>query len=124
MFDLISTFLLDLPTSTDALFWPLPLHQLAGLGCGLWTVDREESHKSGQLVEQHNVPSASEFRMFNLISGLFFSLSLVFFLIKVKFITNSLRRSSTVSVMTNSTCPPLPTNLPTYQLAFNNLLST
>lgn len=47
MFDLISTFVLDLPTSTDALFWPLPLHQLAGQlpDSGLplvWTVDRLE----------------------------------------------------------------------------------
>lgn len=42
MFDLISTFVLDLPTSTDALFWPLPLHQLAGQSPDLplvWTVD-------------------------------------------------------------------------------------
>lgn len=55
MFDLISTFVLDLPTSTDALFWPLPLHQLAGQSTdGLWTDLRESSSPVitlGQLVE-------------------------------------------------------------------------
>lgn len=59
MFDLISTFVLDLPTSTDALFWPLPLHQLAGQSpdrrwCGLWADLRESSSSVitlGQLVE-------------------------------------------------------------------------
>lgn len=97
MFDLISTFVLDLRTSTDVSFWPLPLHQL---GRQSLVVSRQSTIVSQLPQELGNLLSllvAAPLNLFefnsylHLISELFFSLFGVYFvcsfLIKVKFIT-------------------------------------